>query len=66
MRKPTTINTVRRFILSILFRNQTDLHVYIFHFVFAGSSTKDSDAEYKVAQSGDATCNGLESAEVSC
>lgn len=24
-----------------------------------------SDAEYKLAQSGDATCNGLESAEVS-
>lgn len=28
-----------------------------------GGSVKD--AEYKLAQSGDATCNGLESAEVS-
>jgi hypothetical protein len=32
-------------------------------FPCSGGSTKD--AEYKLAQSGDATCNGLESAEVS-
>lgn len=31
-------------------------------FRFSGGSNKD--AEYKLAQSGDATCNGLESAEV--
>lgn len=31
--------------------------------VHVGGSPKD--AEYKLAQSGDATCNGLESAEVS-
>jgi hypothetical protein len=31
--------------------------------IITGGSQKD--AEYKLAQSGDATCNGLESAEVS-
>lgn len=30
--------------------------------LFIGGSSKD--AEYKLAQSGDATCNGLDSAEV--
>lgn len=30
--------------------------------IFTGGSSKD--AEYKLAQSGDATCNGLDSAEV--
>lgn len=31
-------------------------------FMILGETTKD--AEYKLAQSGDATCNGLDSAEV--
>jgi hypothetical protein len=33
-----------------------------FYFFHIGGNSKD--AEYKLAQSGDATCNGLESAEV--
>lgn len=31
-------------------------------YIFPGAHSKD--AEYKLAQSGDATCNGLDSAEV--
>lgn len=46
----------------------------MFFFLFSTSFTTilkcctddlPKDAEYKLAQSGDATCNGLESAEVS-
>lgn len=37
--------------------------VHALHILDVGGSPKD--AEYKLAQSGDATCNGLESAEVS-
>lgn len=37
--------------------------MFFYFFFFAIGSPKD--AEFKLAQSGDATCNGLESAEVS-
>lgn len=42
-----------------------------FHYYFVGNipgglnNPNLKDAEYKLAQSGDATCNGLDSAEVS-
>lgn len=40
-----------------------DLHTDMGHFSGPSISTS-KDAEYKLAQSGDATCNGLDSAEV--
>lgn len=42
-------------ILIVIFPNH-------FHIVHTDETSKD--AEYKLAQSGDATCNGLDSAEV--
>lgn len=38
------------------------MHIVCIFFWQTDESTKD--AEYKLAQSGDATCNGLDSAEV--
>lgn len=40
--------------------------VRIQYFVCFISDETSKDAEYKLAQSGDATCNGLDSAEVCC
>lgn len=75
MRKPTTINTVRALERNLLSQScliestlTSSSHHFQSSFLFSantGSTTRDADAEYKLAQSGDATCNGLESAEVS-
>lgn len=47
----------------LIIPSQNDCHTtdYYFSRLFTGGA---KDAEYKLAQSGDATCNGLESAEV--
>lgn len=40
------------------------LEIQLTKFFFCTKGLTSKDAEYKLAQSGDATCNGLESAEV--
>lgn len=44
--------------------NEERFRCFVYEKMPSGGSGSSKDSEYKLAQSGDATCNGLESAEV--
>lgn len=44
--------------------NEERFRCFVYEKIASGMGSSSKELEYKLAQSGDATCNGLESAEV--